>query len=137
MRLFELTELIEKINGNIFTRWNFLLIAILAIVGGLISLKKKEIPCKDSICLLLAFIVFVVANGIGIHKSAKAIEILEKERKIHIEKNQKYEVGKGLIYTNEFSNYLMDESAIFKIWYCFYYGISVLIIVFILFRTDW
>ena len=136
MRLFELTELIEKINGNIFTRWNFLLIAILAIVGGLISLKK-DIPYDDSICLISAFIVFVVANGIGIHKSVKFIKILEKERKIHIEKNREYEVDKGLIYTNEFRNYLMDESAIFKIWYCFYYGISVLIIVFILFRTDW
>jgi hypothetical protein len=109
---------------------------ILALIGGLISLNR-DIPSKDSICLVLALIVFLVANGIGIHKSVKSIKILEKERKIHIEDNQKYEVGKGLIYTNEFSNYLKDESAVFDNWHWLYFVISGLIILFILFRTDW
>lgn len=127
MRLYELTQIIEKINGNVFNRWSFFLIVILAILGWLIP-KKEKIRRNESLILIIGLILGFACNGFGIHKGVKTIQTLEQERKVFVKRNDMYNVGNGKIYTHNFHRYLKGKSkysAVIKEWYLLYIPLCV------------
>jgi len=137
MELNELTQLIETIHSNVFNRWTFFLIAVMAIIGGLMS--KGKLDRNDSLILIIGLILGSAGNGYGIHKSVRTILTLENERKMLIESNDKYKVGNGEVFTCEFRKYLEGKSkysAVIKIWYLLYIPLTLVVISLIVFRTN-
>jgi len=131
MTLFELNQIIENINRDIYTRWNFFTIIILVIVGGIISLDER-IPLYTSLILIVGLTTVFVANGKRIQDSDKSIRIIKEEIKFSMQNNDK---NKN-IYTEDFKEYLIYNQQTSKLWKFFYIVMSIVAIFLILFNTN-
>lgn len=141
MELFELTQLIESIDSKIFTRWQYFIVVVLAMVGWLVT-KPENLDIRMAGILIAGLMVFFVGNGVGINKSVETLVLIEAERKaalIEYEKsNTNIDAQKNefKIYTSAFRDYLQNDSAAFKDnWKYVYVLICFLTIVLVIYKV--
>jgi hypothetical protein len=133
MNLYELTQFIDMIDKNIFRRWEFFIIIILALIGGLIA-KGGKMTWSYSLILICSLGVTFFANGIAIKKNVKSIQVVEAQRRAILIKYEERQGFKDL--TPEFREYIKSTSAVYHKWSWLYIFASIAAIIVVIFHTD-